>query len=126
MVFRCTSLISVSPSFADVGCEDSYDGVCVSTAAPGLRSYGNNVVLGLDDRGIAVVSIPSGQWIRHWSSAYHQVVQVTRLHELDMVVTLERELSHQLYLVVYSRDGARLFMLPLATSMAVIGESLLC
>ncbi len=126
MVFRCTSLIPVSPSFADVDCKDSYNGVCVSAAAPGLRNYGNNVVLGLDDRGIAVVSLPSGQWIRHWPSAYHQVVQVARLYELDMVVTLERELSQQLYLVVYRRDGTQLFTLPLATSMAVMGEPLLC
>ncbi len=127
MVFRCTTLICISPSFADVDCEDSYNGVCVSAAAPGLRNYGSNVVLGLDDRGIAVVSLPSGQWIRHWPSAYHQVVHVVGLYGLDMVVTLERELcTHQLYLVVYRSDGAQLFTLPLATCTAVMGEFLLC
>ncbi len=124
MVFRCSTLICISPSFADVDCEeDSYNGVCVSAAAPGLRNYGSNMVLGLDDRGIAVVSLPSGQWIRRWPSAYHQVVQVLGLYELDMVVALERELcTHQLYLMVYRSDGAQLFTLPLATCTAVMGK----
>ncbi len=125
MVFRCTTLIPLSPSFVDVDCEDSYNGVCVSTAAPGLRNCGyNNMVLGLYDKGVAVVSLPSGQWIRHWPSAYHEVVQILRLCELDMVVTLERELSQQMYLVVYRANGTQLFTLPLATSVAVAGESL--